>query len=86
MLGHNNTITYEPWPTYDEDKTKEDELEIGVQVNGKLRGTILVTKDSSKDLLESLAKEEENVKKHITGKEIVKVIVVPNRIVNIVVK
>ena len=74
------------WPVYEEKKTIDDELEIGVQVNGKLRGTILVAKDASKDVLESLALEEENVKRHISGKTIVKVIAIPNRIVNIVVK
>ena len=74
------------WPTYSKEKTIENELEIGVQVNGKLRGTIHVKKDESKDIVESLAKSEENVKKHLEGKEIIKVIVVPNRIVNIVVK
>ena len=74
------------WPTYDEEKTVDNELEIGVQVNGKLRGTIFVKKDEEKSILESLAKREENVRRHLDGKEIVKIIVVPNRIVNIVVK
>ncbi|MCI6266772.1 MAG: leucine--tRNA ligase [Erysipelotrichaceae bacterium] len=86
LMGHDNTIAYEPWPVYDEEKVKENELEIGVQVNGKLRGTIKVEKDADKEILEKLAKDEENVKKHLEGKQIVKVIVVPNRIVNIVVK
>ena len=61
-------------------------LELGVQVNGKLRGTISVEKDEVKEKVEELALNEENVKKHLEGKEIVKVIVVTNRIVNIVVK
>ena len=74
------------WPTYDEAKTMDHELELGVQVNGKLRGTIQVEKDAEKSLVESLAKNEENVKRHIEGKEIVKIIVVPNKIVNIVVR
>ena len=74
------------WPVYDEEKTVDDELEIGVQVNGKLRGTILVEKDASKEKLESLALKEENVMRHISGKSVVKVIAIPNRIVNIVVK
>ena len=86
MLGHDHTIAYEQWPTYDETKTIDDELEIGVQVNGKLRGTIKVKKDAEKGIIESLALKEENVKKHLEDKEIVKVIIVPNRIVNIVVK
>ena len=74
------------WPTYDKTKTIEENLEIGVQVNGKLRGTIHVKKDEDKSIVESIALEEENVKKHIEGKEIVKTIIVPNRIVNIVIK
>ncbi len=74
------------WPEYDESKTIDDMLEIGVQVNGKLRATITVAKDSSKELLESEAMKQDNVKKNIEGKDIVKTIVVPNRIVNIVVK
>ena len=79
-------LSISPWPTYDEEKTVLSELEIGVQVNGKLRATIKASKDSEKEVLENLALNEENVKKHIEGKQIVKVIVVPNRIVNIVVK
>ena len=85
-LGHTKTIAYEQWPTYEEAKTIDQSIEIGVQVNGKLRGTIKVNKDEEKDKVEELAKNEENVKKHIEGKEIVKVIIVPNRIVNIVIK
>ena len=79
-------LSISQWPTYDEEKTVLSELEIGVQVNGKLRATIKASKDSEKEVLENLALNEENVKKHIEGKQIVKVIVVPNRIVNIVVK
>ena len=75
-----------PWLVYEEEKTKDQELEIGIQVNGKLRGTIRVKKDTPKEDLEKLAKEEENVKKHIEGKQIIKIIAIPNRIVNIVVK
>ena len=86
LMGNNNTISYEDWPVYDEDKTVNNTLEIGVQVNGKLRATISVEKDASKEVLESLAMSNENVKKYLEGKDIVKVIAIPNRIVNIVVK
>lgn len=75
-----------PWPTYDESKTVSSEIEIGVQVNGKLRSAIKITKDAPKEEVERIALAEENVKKYTQDKEIVKVIVVPNRIVNIVVK
>ena len=86
LLGNDNTISYEAWPLYDDAKTINDEVEIGVQVNGKLRGTIHVKKDEEKSIVESIALDEESVKKHLEGKTIIKVIVVPNRIVNIVVK
>jgi leucyl-tRNA synthetase len=86
LMGNDNTIAYEVWPSYDEEKTIDDEIEIGVQVNGKLRATIKINKDEDKSRVEELALNEENVKRNITGKEVVKVIVVPNRIVNIVVK
>ena len=79
-------LSISPWPNYDENKTVKDELEIGVQVNGKLRASIKITKDAPKEEVENIALSEQNVKKYINDKEIVKVIVVPNRIVNIVVK
>ena len=74
------------WPEYDESKTILDEVTIGVQVNGKLRGEIKIAKDEKKDSVIEKALKEENVMKHISGKEIVKTIVVPNKIVNIVIK
>ncbi len=85
-LGHNDTIAYETWPTYDEEKTKEEMFEMVVQVNGKVRGKIIVSMDTPKEEMESLAKELENVKRHIENKEIVKVITVPKKLVNIVIK
>lgn len=86
ILGHNETITYEPWPTYDEAKLVDDEVEVVVQVNGKVRSKVTVPKDAAKEQLEQVAKEDERVKEHIDGKEIVKVIVIPGKLVNIVVK
>ena len=85
-LGHNDTIAYETWPTYNEEKTKEEMFEMVVQVNGKVRGKISVSMDTPKEEMESLAKELENVKRHIENKEIVKVITVPKKLVNIVIK
>jgi len=86
MMGHNKTIAYEMWPTYDESKLQDDTKEIAVQVNGKLRGTILVNIDDLDDVVKEKALKEENVLRHIDKKEIVKVIVIKNKIVNIVVK
>ena len=86
VLGHENTITYETWPTYDESKLVEDAYTMVVQVNGKVRGKIEVSTNASKEEMESLAMSIENVKKNIEGKEIVKVITIPSKLVNIVVK
>ena len=86
VLGHESSISNESWPKYDEEKTIENEIEIGVQVNGKLRATIKTIKDEDKESIINKAMQEENVIKFIGGKEIVKTIVIPNRIVNIVVK
>ena len=74
------------WPEYDETKTILNEKEIGVQVNGKLRGSIVVSVDDSEDVIKDKALNNDNVKRHIEGLEIVKVIVIKGRIVNIVVK
>ncbi len=74
------------WPIFDDSKCLDEEITIGVQVNGKLRASITSKKDEEKAILEKLALAEENVQKHISGKEIVKTIIIPNKIVNIVVK
>ena len=86
MLGHDNTIAYEEWPKYDESKLGENEKEIGVQVNGKVRGTIKISVDEAEESIKEKALADENVKRHIEGKEIVKFIVIQGKIVNIVVK
>ena len=85
-LGHNKTIAYEEWPKYDEAKTVDTDVTVGVQVNGKMRTTISYDKGASKEEILELALNDENVKKHIEGKEIIKEIVIPEKIVNIVVK
>ena len=85
-LGHNNTISNESWPIYDEEKTREDEYEMVVQVNGKVRGKVSINSEASKEEMEEKAKEIPNVLNFIQDKEIVKIIVVPKKIVNIVVK
>jgi len=83
-LGNQNTITYEDWPTYDETKLVEDEVEVVIQVMGKVRSKIKVAKDMSKDELETVALEDEKIKQWIEGKTVRKVIVVPGKLVNIV--
>jgi leucyl-tRNA synthetase len=74
------------YPVADESLTKADEIEIPIQINGKLRSRILATPETSKEDLEAMALANEKAKEYIDGKQIVKIVVVPNRLVNIVVK
>lgn len=83
VLGHDNTIAYESWPAYDEEACKEDTVEIGVQVNGKVKGTISIAVDEAKESV--LEKAKKAVEGKITG-NIIKEIYVPGKIVNIVAK
>lgn len=85
-LGHDETITYESWPTYEESMLVDDEIEIVVQVNGKLRAKLNISKDMSKEEMEEVALANDNVKAAIEGKEVKKVIAVPQKLVNIVAK
>ncbi|MGX6993068.1 leucine--tRNA ligase [Vagococcus penaei] len=84
-MGGTDSLSYVSWPTYDENELVEDELEVIFQVNGKLRAKVTVSRDLAKDELEALAMANEHVQAHIDGKVIRKVIVVPNKLVNIVV-
>ena len=86
VVLHNKEISSFEWPSYDESKCLDEDVQIACSVNGKLRATIEVAVDTDKDELIKLAKEQENVQRFIEGHEIVKEIVVPNRIVNIVIK
>ena len=85
QLGY-DSICYASWPTYDETCLVEKEKEIAVQVNGKVRATIMISVDDSEDVIKEKALNAENVKRHLEGREIVKVIVIKGKIVNIVVK
>ena len=85
ILGHENLITYEKWPTYDESKLVLNVVKIAVQVNGKLRDTIEINKDEFEEKVKEIALKSENVIRHTEGKTIKKVIYVKNKIVNIVV-
>nr|MCR4637066.1 leucine--tRNA ligase [Butyrivibrio sp.] len=86
LLGHNETIAYEAWPTYEEALCKEDVIEIGVQVNGKVRGVVGLTDDDTQESALEKAKAIDSVNKFIDGKNVVKVIYVKGKILNIVVK
>ena len=83
-MGNKGSISYVAWPTYDESALVEDTIEVIFQVNGKVRGKEVVARDLSKDELESIAMAHEAVKNQLEGKSIRKVIVVPNKLVNIV--
>ncbi len=84
ILGNDHGISYVPWPTYDESALVEDEIEVVFQVNGKVRAKAMVPADAEKAVLEQLAQENELVQEQLQGKTIRKVIVVPNKLVNIV--
>lgn len=85
-LGHKETISYEAWPTYDESKLVEDEVEIVIQINGKNKEKLLIASDSTKEQMEELALNNDMIKELIDGKTIVKIIAVPGKLVNIVVR
>ena len=85
-FNYKESIANEAWPLYDSEKLIEETKEIGVQVNGKLRGTIVINISDSEEVIKDKALNNENVKKNLEGKEIVKIIVIKGKIVNIVVK
>ena len=84
-LGHVGSIAYAKWPTYDESKLVEDVVEIVVQINGKVRQHLQVSKDASREELQDLALNDERIKQELADKEIKKVIAVPGKLVSIVV-
>ena len=86
ILGHDNTIAYEPWPTFDEAKTADDTVEVAVQINGKVRATVMLPVGCSKEDSIAAAKADPKIAEQIEGKTIVKEISVPGKIVNIVVR
>lgn len=86
ILGHDGTIAFEKWPEFDEEAVKEDTVEIGVQINGKVKGKVEIAVDEDSQTVIAKAKEIPAVAKAIEGKNIVKEIYVPGRIVNIVAK
>ena len=86
MFGHEPSVANEEWPEYDVAKTIDATIEVVVQVNGKLRARLQMPQGASKEEMLNEAKNDEKIKTWIEGKEIVKEIVVPNKLVNIVVK
>ena len=86
MFGHDASLAYEPWPAYDPAYTIEDEVEILLQVNGKLRDKISVPRGTPTGELERLAAAHQKLLPHLEGKTVVRIISVPDKLVNIVVK
>lgn len=86
ILKHDKTISYENWPTYDESKTLDEAFTMVVQINGKVRGKIELDSNVSKETMEKMAFELENVQAFLEGNEIEKVVIVPKKLVNIVIK
>ncbi len=86
VFGNKKTIAYEPWPTYDEEKTKDDEVELVVQVNSKIISRVVVEANADNTKVLNRAKTDTKVQELLQGKTIVKEIVVPNRLVNIIVR
>ena len=84
-MGHKNTLAYEAWPTYDEALTKADEIEVPVQINGKVRSKVRVPPGADEETLRKAALADEKIQAQIAGKQIRKMIVVPGKLVNIVV-
>lgn len=86
IIGNKGKITDQKWPEWDESKTVDDTVEIAVQINGKVRGKVMAAVDASQDEVQAAAMEDEKLKGLFEGKTIVKVIYVPGRILNVVVK
>ena len=85
-MGHTESLAYAKWPTFDETALQEDDVEVVVQIMGKKRATVKVPVGASQDDVLNIVKAEPRAQDFIAGKDIVKVIYVPNRLINIVVK
>ena len=87
-MGHNDTIAYEPWPTYSEEKCKDSEVTMAVQVNGKMRGTVVMDADLDNDTVVANVLADARIKAFLekNGGNIIKTIVVKNKLVNLIVK
>jgi len=84
--GFEGYASAQPWPEYDESKTKDSNVEIAVQIMGKLRGTIQVPLDSSDEFVIDTAKNDEKIARYIDGKEVIRTIVIKNKLVNLIIK
>jgi leucyl-tRNA synthetase len=85
MTGHKRSLSQEAWPTFDVAKTIEERVEVVLQVNGKVRGKLEVPQGTNEQVIERLARLDANVQRHVEGKKVVRIIVVKNKLVNVVV-
>jgi leucyl-tRNA synthetase len=85
VLGHGESLAYAPWPTFDDKYTREDTIEVPVQINGRVRGHLLVPSGAGREELQRLALEDPRVQKYVAGAGIRRVVVVPGKLINIVV-
>jgi leucyl-tRNA synthetase len=85
-FGRTGPVFKQPWPAFDAELAREEGADVVIQVNGKLRGRLFAPFGTSREELERLALADEKVKSHIAGKQIVKLIVVPDKLINFVVK
>jgi leucyl-tRNA synthetase len=86
VLGHEHTLAYEPWPAYDPALLKEDLIEVPVQINGKLRGRVVVPADADGPAIEAAARNDERIAAMLDGKTVQKVVIVPGKLINFVVR
>jgi leucyl-tRNA synthetase len=86
LYNHKTSIMYESWPAYDESKLTWDEIKLPIMVNGKMRGLATLPKDSTSEMALEIALAQESLQKHLEGKELVKKIYVPGKIINLIVK
>jgi leucyl-tRNA synthetase len=85
-LGHAESLVRQPWPAFDAAAAREDAVELAVQVNGKVRGRVVVPREAGEDQIRAQALAEPRVAEHVLGKQMVKFVVVPGRLVSMVVK
>ena len=83
--GKTDALGEQPWPQYDKDLVIDETISIAIQINGKLRGSIQIQRDATEEEVKALARDLTNIKKAIKEKEVRKVIVVPNKIINFVI-
>jgi leucyl-tRNA synthetase len=85
-LGHSGTVAHERWPKFDAALVREDEIEIPVQINGKVRAKVAVAAEADRAAIEAAARADAKIEEHLAGKQVVKTVVVPGRLVNFVIK